>query len=1274
MWDRRGPLWFYIANPLQNTQGGFENMRNLRKLTAVVIAIALVLTSMATAFAATEEPTTAATVAVVNADKAAVLKALNIYAGTNDNDPAAGLEKPLEVQQVLTYLAKAFGYKGTADELSLEDADKVLAKFADGKDVTEYAKRVVAYSVQEGIIAGAKANDGKLFIKPKSAVTAARLATFLVKALGYELKGSWTEAVAQLNEVEGSKIDAAATGDLTRDAAVGFLYGILTAKTSEGKTVAEKLLAADASLQSVLSKNSLLPVNGTLAVDSAKAISNTKVEVKLKEAASATAADFAIVKKGTTTAVAVKEAAKESEKVFIIETEALVKGTAYTLTVNGASVNFTGISADTTAPKIVKATSPDTNTFKIEFTDKMDYATATDVANYTWDKSLKAVKAELNGDRNVVTLTTDAAKRNQTYKLTVANVKNTDGKIIVKDSRTIQAMEDKTAPKIISFKNQNNQMVIIKFQDTNGMKKDTLETVANYSIKDLVITNAKAYENDGKFDTVVLTTETQTRGKSYTLTIENLTDNSVLANPLGKQVRTFPGAPEDKVSPVVEGNTQVKAENNTIVDITFKEANALDAATAEDVSNYVITYNNQTLDVLSAKLDDKGYPGAYDGSSTVTLTTAPQDIKVNYKLEIKGVSDEFGNVIKQVGGKPVWFNFRGSKVDTIPPYVEKVDYVNSNTVKLYFSEKLNSDTAKDPTNYEFNNDVGAPYKAGLSDDKKVVTLTTETLDANKSYTITINGVEDRFENATVNAKAKVTIGASVFDSTIPEISYIDVANEHQINIHFDKKVVDYPKALVISKDGGVTAFANLAYSGILDDGKTIVYKTATKLTSGDYIIRSADTTAFKDEYGNKLVKFAFAQGVALEDCKTFGGNNFQENDIAEVISVEQVNVKKFKVSFSKPVELSSNSTYTFEKGNKDIADTHQTEWYVKKTDNSKFIAGKEYPIDFRVATDLVGANAYNLDGKGVASTKVPAYMEDTTPPVIVNVEAVSNHKIEVTYDEDLSKAGVYKVWLNKEDDEKKDTLVSIKGTPSFDGTVVTITTNDLLSVEQNYYLKVSSPAVDEADNKEDYKNSARWDFAGSDVVVWDYVKGVAKVNATTIKVTATEDIATVVSFYEELDNGNIIDLTPSALYDFDGNTVEIDAIVPWLDSSNYVVEVKLVSGKTQQFSFTGHTPSSGIGVIEEDGLDLVVNVESATDYIAALYTVTGGAISTIFVHTSNDQTGSGDDLNQFTFTGYAVPGRTYYVVLYRKSQFDISSPATWETFALYGIRYEVPTP
>lgn len=1219
-------------------------MRNLRKLTAVVLAVALVLTSMAAAFAATEDSTTT----VVNGDKAAVLKELKLYAGTDDTNPAAGLEKPLEVQQALAFLATEFGYKAEADKLADEDADKALAKFVDGKDVATYAKKVVAYSVEKGIIAGEKTNDGKLYIRPAAAVKATRFATFILKGLGYDLTGSFTESVAQLAEVDGSKIDADVSGDLTRDAAVGIMYGILTAKTESGKTVAENLLAADSSLQSVLSKNNLLPVNGTLAVDSVKTIANNKIEVKLKEEAAATAADFSIVKKGTTTAVAVKDVVKESEKVFVVETDALTAGTSYTLTANGVSVNFTGIAVDNTAPTVVKVTSPDTNTFEVEYSDKMDSATATDIANYTFDKSLKAVKAELNDDRNKVKITADAAKRNVSYYLTVANVKNTDGKAISKTSRTVVATEDRTAPRLVSVLPQNNRMLVVKFDDANGMNKAALETLANFSINDLTITSVKAYDtvgDDGKYETVVLMTETQTANKSYTLTLENLTDNSVLANPLGKATRAFRGAPEDKTAPTVVPNS-IKSLNNNLVEISFSDNNAMDAATLEDISNYTITYGNDTLEVISAKASDTSYPDGYK-TRKVTLTTAAQELNKNYKIEVKAVTDEFGNVLKQTGNKYPTFSFPSSPVDAQPPYVKKVEYMNSTKVRLHLNEELAKATVIDPTNYSINKDIGAPIKATLEgDDKNIIELTTPTLGSNTTYTVTINNVEDRFSNAMSDVKADILATSSELDTTVPSISYMYAPNKKELHIYFDEQMGAHPADITLAKSDGSTMSAStlaFEFAGILDDGKTLVYRAKTTsdyLSSDSYVIATTDAVRFADKAGNKLPQYT-TSAPDVGDRLVFSGNT-ADNDRPVVEYIEQVNVKKLKVVFSEPVKL-VDASYTIKPGNEDIADTYQTEWTITRA--SKFKVGEVVNFTFSAGgrvIDLAGDRARDTD-ETKNRTSYTTYLEDTVKPTIMTVVAVNKNKVEVNYDEDIENPGSYKItreYTNTAGTTLKENVAITN--VSKDGSKVILKTAALKFGNQ-YYLEVMNGAIDLAGNREDKPSNNRFDFTGTDIEAYDFVKGVGITNALEIYVTATQAIGSV-SIYEKGDNDAEYFVTSGAISkEDDEKKVNLWLALPVLSSKEYVAKVAYKNGGgTDEFTFEGNTPDMGFSVTRdsENKITIDLNGYKADEYYTIILPVDND------VYLEGDK--AGDEKLEFTVTdGSFTVGSEYYVLMYR---------------------------
>lgn len=245
-------------------------MRNLRKLTAVVIAIALVLTSMTAAFAASTP---------VNGAKAETLKSLELYQGKDANDATVGLGDSLTVEQALVFLARLFGYDDEADALSDADVTAALEKFEDAGKLSTFAKKIVAYSAKEEILAGSLV-AGKTYIGAQDVVPGFRFATFILRQMGYTVDVT-SEAVDQLAEVKG--VDAAAVteaGDLTRDEAVGVMYAVLTGETKAGATVISNIVGTDAAKKEIAVKAGLIAAPTTLAVDSVTSTNLREVFVK----------------------------------------------------------------------------------------------------------------------------------------------------------------------------------------------------------------------------------------------------------------------------------------------------------------------------------------------------------------------------------------------------------------------------------------------------------------------------------------------------------------------------------------------------------------------------------------------------------------------------------------------------------------------------------------------------------------------------------------------------------------------------------------------------------------------------------------------------------------------------------------------------------------------------------------------------------------------------------------------------------------------------------
>ncbi len=257
-------------------------MRNSRKLVSKVLTAILVVTLVftSTVVLAAEQAT------VTNADKAVTLKDLGIYTGTDATNVATGLDTSLSTQDALIFLAKFFGYYEDANALTADQVTKALDKFDDAASISDYAKNVVAYSATNGVLSGST-KDGKFFVGAKDTVTAARFATFMLKQMGYAALDYQT-SVAKLAEIKGSKVSADVTGDLTRDTAVGIMYGTLSAQKAEGKTVIADIVGDNADLKSKAIKSGLIEASRIgghrgfdgLSIVSVKALNNKQLEIK----------------------------------------------------------------------------------------------------------------------------------------------------------------------------------------------------------------------------------------------------------------------------------------------------------------------------------------------------------------------------------------------------------------------------------------------------------------------------------------------------------------------------------------------------------------------------------------------------------------------------------------------------------------------------------------------------------------------------------------------------------------------------------------------------------------------------------------------------------------------------------------------------------------------------------------------------------------------------------------------------------------------------------
>lgn len=1245
----------------------------MKKTLALVLAFALVFSTMTMAFADDA--------AAISAD-AKICADLGMLVGDGSGvTPAYTATSPNRLQAAVMFL-RLKGLEAEANAFTGTDT------FADAKKVA-WGQPVMAYLKAHPELGWI--GDGKNF-DPASAMTAQQYYKVMLEALGYKqntatVVGDFTwENVMTFAASKGLTKNAAVTSFTVNDLAVATVEALKATVKDGNKTLvatlveAGKIDKAKAIASGVMGDTTSTDAKLSGAVASANDGVEVTFDADVAKDFAENVANYKIVVKGSTTALEVKAAKAVSSTVVALTTAVQTGGTAYSLTVGTVTANFAGLAKNTAVPEIDTVKCVDTNTIEIVFKKAMDRASVEDVANYTLNNGATVTKAELwvdqDDSRMTVKLTTDGVANNKVYKLKVANVKSADLVAIKTVEKSFSGVADTTAPKISgNVIVKNNQRIWVKFDDKHGVDKATAENIANWSIDGLTINKITAKDDDGAnfgvddygyLDLVEIDTEPMTANHKYTITINNLVDGSTSKNAIAKALtKTFYGVAVDKTAPKV-GSIKVYGDN--LVEVPFTDANRIDYTAATDVNNYTFT---DGLQVLSAQVIRSSKPDS-DLGKTVVLTTSTMDTDTTYKISIANVSDEFGNVMTSINNRNIE---RSKGQDIAPPAVTNTVWKDKNTLEVYFNERLDLDSANDPTNYVLNNDLGAVRKAEISGSKgyQMVTLTTPDMTTNKNYKLTITGVKDRVGNEMANYKAYFTAGQTSVDTDAPEIDNIVAVNKNEVQVTFDEavKTID-TSALTLRAITGVDSNGNTTYGpaitgtvqGIgragftIDDNMTIVYKLSANLS--DAIEYSVHGLSLVTDTHNNLFKVP----TNVNDEDTFYGSSDDPEDL-EVVAVDQLNVKKLQVTFSRPILIgnvatSSKDATTLEYNNHTgtvggysaTIDTDDDE-----TTDALSVLTLENSSTFKVNNELnlVLSNVTDYAGRQVVSTdrtyKYTTYLEDTDDPVIDYVESVSTKKIQVHYNEELDKtrsgaAGGYSIegpfTKNSSTITKKSVPVAATAIDGDDYTIVNLNVSTLSLIPGEVYtLYPTNSAKDWAGNSSATKDVS-FEFVASAVVVNDYIKGVAVIDAKNIEVRSTASLSNIV--VTETATGVIVGTTAST-----GTAVAVAMYTPLLEDVKYTVSGKIGTDDAS-YNFYGIMKDGQLQVQEAydtTGTVLQHIYITFSDFNAADYIVNvvyASNTSTVLTYNITSQY-TVDGFDAFADTGFkTIPAGAQYTV------------------------------
>lgn len=383
-------------------------MKNLKKLVALFVAIAMISTLMVPAFADSS---------FKYEEEARDMYDLGLFKGESETEYVPNLGELLSRETGAVMLLRIFAQEDEALEMSDEEADEKLAAFSDGDTVANWAKKQVAYATDKGYIKGYP--DGTF--APKEALNGKAYCSLVLQLLGYDGDFNYHTAATSLSEVGGLTSAEAAifnsNDPINRDSLVGISYGALKATfKGSNETLIQRLVRLE-KVDANLAKD-----KGLIDAVIKEVAELEDVYVKVGETANLPSTVEVTYDNDETGEVEVTWPTVDTSEVGEQEIEGIIAGTPLTakvkVIVQPDELTVTSVTAD------------NLKEVAVEFSAALDEDTV-NADNIEIDGFDKDISVELQEDGRTVVITAGSADENlenqKTYTLKVKNVKDTTG-------------------------------------------------------------------------------------------------------------------------------------------------------------------------------------------------------------------------------------------------------------------------------------------------------------------------------------------------------------------------------------------------------------------------------------------------------------------------------------------------------------------------------------------------------------------------------------------------------------------------------------------------------------------------------------------------------------------------------------------------------------------------------------------------------------------------------------------------------------------------------
>ncbi|MBP7653765.1 hypothetical protein KA977_10100, partial [Candidatus Dependentiae bacterium] len=434
---------------------------------------------------------------------------------------------------------------------------------------------------------------------------------------------------------------------------------------------------------------------------------------------------------------------------------------------------------DNLKPSLSEVNSIDINHISLKFTESVDRTTAENINNYSVS-GLTIRSAALLSDKITVVLTSSNQTHNLLYTLVVNNVKDINNNAVLLNSqKTFYGMggNDTIPPSIIRVNSIDSKTVSIVFSEF--LNSVSALNINNYSINGLSVISS-VLQSDSV--TVILTTDQQTGGYNYKVTVSNVSDSS--GNSITSEIGYFIGLPlpSAQITFMADDASNI---GSYVTSVRIK-------GTFNSAGEYSQNWNNN----IKITLYDDGINGG-DTLANDHIWTYKTNLLVDTLNTFNWSVETLSNTFVYPGQQ---FNVLDTSYITVRfefpnrtvPRIVSVSAVENAKVSVIFNKIVTKSTAENIVNYDITYD-GTNKLSVLSStlspvDNKTVYLITSVMNSQKNYTIKINNITDGSGNVIPLNSSFNFNGVDIVDAEPPAIVSAIAIDKNNVRLIFTENI------------------------------------------------------------------------------------------------------------------------------------------------------------------------------------------------------------------------------------------------------------------------------------------------------------------------------------------------------------------------------------------------------------------------------------------------------------------------------------------------------